>query len=324
LVFLAYRAAFRVAAVRSGRVSYGHRFLSPAPIRIEKPDAYSAALRSAHVLVDPIERKQIMVARLAAAAQAIDGLLIEDAFLVEENASLSKSPQVIVGSFEPEFLALPERVILDVAKVISVTSAYETNRAHSCPSIWPWWARRSSRQHRARNDRVMRARLSDAKFFYDEDLKIPLAKRRSELDAILFHKRLGERGDKSASHAGVLLLLGESLQLSEVVLRVAHKGGPGRKIDLVSLMVRELPELRATWVRPTAVLRAWIQRFGRDRRSRPAPRRRYATPRTMPAPRGAGQIASTLCRLLRDRCYHGAVRSARRCARAAIGLYARS
>src|SRR5260221_4550456 len=58
---------FEFAAVRSGRVSYGHRFLSPAPIRIEKPDAYSAALRSAHVLVDPIERRQIMVARLAAA-----------------------------------------------------------------------------------------------------------------------------------------------------------------------------------------------------------------------------------------------------------------
>ena len=74
------------AGVRSGRVSYGHRFLAPAAITIESPGSYIAALRAAHGLVDPAERKQAMIERLAAAAKSINGVLIEDAFLVEENA----------------------------------------------------------------------------------------------------------------------------------------------------------------------------------------------------------------------------------------------
>ncbi len=91
--------------------------MAPRAIRIETPEAAtSRALRSAHVLVDPVERKHTMVARLADAALAIDGVLIEDAFLVEENASLVEEPHVVVGNFEEKFLALPERVILDVAK----------------------------------------------------------------------------------------------------------------------------------------------------------------------------------------------------------------
>ena len=237
--------SFEFANVRSGRVSYGHRFLAPAAIAIAEPDSYIAALRAGHVLVDPAERKSTMVARLAEAAQSIDGALIEDAFLVEENSSLVEEPQVVVGNFEQKFLALPERVILDVAKGHQRYFGVRDKNGGLLPkylavvgtALKPDIIRQG-------NDRVMRARLADAKFFYDEDLKLPLAKRRVELDGILFHKRLGSVGDKVRRMEALVPVLGEKLGLSAPVIAVAREGAALAKCDLVSLMVRELPELQ--------------------------------------------------------------------------------
>jgi glycyl-tRNA synthetase beta chain len=236
---------FDFAGLHSGRVSYGHRFLAPAAISIEKPSAYVVALRSAHVLVDPEERKQTMVERLAGAAQSIDGVLIDDAFLVEENASLVEEPQVIVGNFEAKFLALPERVILDVAKGHQRYFGVRDRKGGLLPKYLAVVGTALKPDNiRRGNDRVMRARLADAKFFYDEDLKIPLAKRRTELDGILFHKRLGSVGDKVRRLEALVPALGEKLGSSEPVIAVAREGAALAKCDLVSLMVRELPELQ--------------------------------------------------------------------------------
>ncbi len=237
--------SFAFAGVRSGRVSYGHRFLSPGEINIERPSAYIAALRGAHVLVDPVERKQTMVARLAEAAQSIDGVLIEDAFLVEENASLVEEPQVVVGNFEAKFLALPERVILDVAKGHQRYFGVRDKKGALLPKYLAVVGTALEPENiRRGNDRVMRARLADAKFFYDEDLKISLAKRRPELDGILFHKRLGSVGDKVRRMEVLVPVIGEKLGLSAAVIAVAREGAALAKCDLVSLMVRELPELQ--------------------------------------------------------------------------------
>ena len=237
--------SFEFAGVRSARVSYGHRFLAPSAIVIETPASYVGALRAAHVLVDPAERKQVMVERLAVAADSIDGVLIEDAFLVEENASLVEEPQVVVGSFEAKFLALPERVILDVAKGHQRYFGVRDKKGALLPKYLNVAGTALKPDLIAiGNDRVMRARLADAKFFYDEDLKIPLAKRVSELDGILFHKRLGSVGDKVRRVVALVPLLGEKLGLSSSVIATAVEGATLAKCDLVSLMVRELPELQ--------------------------------------------------------------------------------
>jgi len=237
--------AFEFAGVRSGRVSYGHRFLAPAAIRIANADSYVAALRSAHVLVDPAERKQVMVERLAAAAQSIDGSLIEDAFLVEENASLVEEPQVVVGNFEAKFLALPERVILDVAKGHQRYFGVRDKQGGLLPKYLAVVGTALKPENiQLGNDRVMRARLADAKFFYDEDLKVPLAKRGAELDGIMFHKRLGSVGDKVRRMVALVPLLGKKLGLGSAVIESAREGAALAKCDLVSLMVRELPELQ--------------------------------------------------------------------------------
>ena len=244
-LFGATELHFEFAGVKSARISYGHRFLAPAAITIETPGTYVAALRSAHVLVDPAERKHVMVERLAAAAASIDGLLIEDAFLVEENASLVEEPQVVVGNFEAKFLALPERVILDVAKGHQRYFGVRDKKGGLLPKYLTVVGTALKPDIiRLGNDRVMRARMADAKFFYDEDLKIPLAKRGAELDGIMFHKRLGSVGDKVRRMVALVPLLGKKLGLGADVIAVATEGAALAKCDLVSLMVRELPELQ--------------------------------------------------------------------------------
>jgi glycyl-tRNA synthetase beta chain len=236
---------FEFAGVRSGRVSYGHRFLAPAALDIANAAAYVAALRTAHVLVDPAERKQVMVDRLAAAAKSIDGILIEDEFLVEENASLVEEPQVVVGNFEAKFLALPERVILDVAKGHQRYFGVRDKKGGLLPKYLAVVGTALKPENiQLGNDRVMRARLADAKFFYDEDLKLPLGKRSAELDGIMFHKRLGSVGDKVRRMVTLVPLLGQKLGLSSAVIETAREGAALAKCDLVSLMVRELPELQ--------------------------------------------------------------------------------
>src|SRR5690606_36368126 len=108
--------ALTLEGITSGAVSYGHRFLHPGEVPITSTSAYVEALRAAHVVVDPEERRRVMVERLEAAAAGAGGTLIEDAFLVGENLSLVEDPQVVVGGFDPEFLALPEEVSLEVAR----------------------------------------------------------------------------------------------------------------------------------------------------------------------------------------------------------------
>jgi len=236
---------FEFAGLASGRVSYGHRFLGPDAIELGHARDYPGALRAQHVFVELGERERVMVERLRGAAQEAGGKLIEDAFLVGENLSLVEEPQVVVGNFDPEFLALPERVILDVAKGHQRYFGVRSEDGKLLPkylavvntALSPGNVRRG-------NDRVMRARLSDAKFFYETDLATPLAGRREKLDGVVFHKRLGTVGDKVKRMEQLVGLLGKELGLPTDDVRTAVEGALLAKCDLVTLMVGELPELQ--------------------------------------------------------------------------------
>lgn len=104
------------AGVRSGRETMGHRFLAPEPIDLPDPQDYVELLRDAHVIVDPFERRDVMMSQLREACEEAGTVLVEDEFLERENVNLVEEPQVITGSFDEAFLALPEDVILAVAK----------------------------------------------------------------------------------------------------------------------------------------------------------------------------------------------------------------
>lgn len=233
------------AGVRSGRASRGHRFLSPGAVELASPKTYVETLRAAHVLVDPRERGALMKQRLAEAASKLGGTLIEDDFLVDENLSLVEEPHVVAGGFEPSFLALPEEVILAVAKG---HQRYFGVRGPDGKLLPSYLAVVNTAENEANirrgNDRVMRARLADARFFWQEDLKVPLATRREKLAGIVFQNRLGHMLAKAERIEKLAADLGAALALPAKTVEVAVDGARLAKCDLVSLMVGEFPELQ--------------------------------------------------------------------------------
>lgn len=237
--------SLEVAGKRSGRDSFGHRFLAPQPVAISDASAYVELMRKAHVLVDPAEREKALESELARAAQSAEGTLIEDAFLMGENPSLVEEPHVVVGGFDPSYLDLPERVILEVAKG---HQRYFGLRSASGKLMPKYLAVVNTALEPALivkgNDRVMRARLADAQFFYREDLRVPLAERRAKLAGVVFQKRLGTVLEKSDRVERLAASIWGELSLSPAILEAARRGAHLSKCDLVSYMVGEFPELQ--------------------------------------------------------------------------------
>jgi glycyl-tRNA synthetase beta chain len=236
---------FQFAGLTSGRTSQGHRFLAPAPFELKSPGEYRSALAARHVVVDIGERKRVMVERLVAKAESIGGKLIEDAFLVEENSSLVEDPKIVLGHFEQAFLALPEQVILNVARTHQRYFCVHDQSGRLMPRYLAVAGTAEKPEFVQRgNDRVMRARLSDARFFHTTDLAHPLGARTAKLDEVTFHKRLGSIGDKVRRIDKLVETLGAELKLDMTVIETAKQGAALAKCDLVTLMVGEIPELQ--------------------------------------------------------------------------------
>ena len=233
------------AGIRSGRKSMGHRFLAPGFFEIGVADGYVDALRAKHVLVDRDERAKTMMARVAAAAKAAGGVHDPDAALVDENASLVEEPHVVTGSFEAKYLELPAAVIRAVArghqKYFCVQKDADTLLPHYLTVV-------NTANDPARiakgNDRVMRARLADAAFFFGEDKKAKLEDRVDKLAGIVFHNRLGTVREKVTRMEKLAVKLAGALGLAPNTVKLVERAAHLCKFDLVSLMVGEFPELQ--------------------------------------------------------------------------------
>ncbi|MDB4945369.1 MAG: Glycyl-tRNA synthetase beta chain [Labilithrix sp.] len=242
------------AGVRSGRTSRGHRFLSPATFEIGVADAYVETLAGKHVLVDRNARAKLMMERVAAAAQAAGGTFDPDPGLVAENASLVEEPFVVTGSFDPVFLELPAAVIRAVSRGHQKYFVVQKDEDRLLPH---YVAVVNTALDPARiakgNDRPMRARLADARFFFEEDKKAKLEDRVAKLSGIVFHNRLGTVREKivriETLAAKIAQALGLSPETMTHVVRAAHLC----KSDLVSLMVGEFPELQGDMGRAYAL-----------------------------------------------------------------------
>ena len=243
-----------VASLRAGRETLGHRFLAksgadrlstPALVTLEKPSEYVERMREVHVLVDPQERRAVLAKALLAAANAANGVLIEDEFLMGENLSLVEEPHVVTGTFAEEFLELPERVILEVAKGHQRYFGMRDAAGKLMPKYLTVVNTALEPEIIAKgNDRVMRARLADARFFYKTDLDVPLASRREKLSGVVFQKRLGSVLEKATRVERLATEIGLLLGLPEPTIMAAASGAHLAKCDLVSLMVGEFPELQ--------------------------------------------------------------------------------
>jgi glycyl-tRNA synthetase beta chain len=247
----------RFAGVASGRSTFGHRFLSPGPFDVKSASSYVETLRANHVLADRAERERTMMERVAAAAKAAGGVHDPDPFLVAENASLVEEPHVVTGSFDEAFLALPATVIRAVARGHQRYFVVQKDASDGSPLLPKYLAIAGTANVPANvakgNDRTMRARLSDARFFHGEDLKTPADVRVEKLSGIVFHARLGTVREKVKRVEALAASIASRLDLAdadrEKVARAAHLA----KNDLVSLMVGEFPELQGVMGRAYAL-----------------------------------------------------------------------
>ena len=236
---------FDVDGLHSGDLTYGHRFLAPAPIHIRRFDDYVAALQKAKVVLSTDRRKEIIAndARHLAFAQGLE--LVEDDGLLEEVAGLVEWPVVLMGSFEERFLDIPPEVIRATIranqKCFVLRKAGETKLANKFLLTSNMIASDDGATIIGGNERVVRARLSDAKFFWETDLKVKLEDRLEKLKSITFHAKLGTQ------HERVERIVALAKELAPVVKADVTKTARAAllcKADLVSEMVGEFPEVQ--------------------------------------------------------------------------------
>ena len=237
--------AVEVDGVPSGNETRGHRFLAPAAFPVRRFEDYAAKLEAAKVVLDIDRRKDIVLHDAKDRALALGLELVEDEALLEEVAGLVEWPVVLVGAFDPAFLEIPDAVIRSTIRANQkcfVMRDPATGRlANRFVLVSNIEAKDGGRAIVAGNERVVRARLSDAKFFYETDLKVPLEERLEKLKAVTFHEKLGtqhERVERIAFLARELApFLGVDPRKAEAAARLA-------KADLVTEMVGEFPELQ--------------------------------------------------------------------------------
>jgi len=236
---------FEFDGIRSGKATRGHRFLADRSFDVRRFDDYAAGLEKHKVVLDADRRKQIILNDAKDQALALGLELVEDAGLLEEVAGLVEWPVVLTGSFEEEFLTIPDECIQLTIKANQkcfVLKDPATGRlANRFVLVSNIVAEDGGKLIVAGNEKVIRARLSDARFFWDSDLGTQLSWNLPKLEEVKFHEKLGSVGDRTRR------LMALASDLAPVVGADAVKAKRAAelaKADLVSQMVYEFPELQ--------------------------------------------------------------------------------
>jgi glycyl-tRNA synthetase beta chain len=244
-----------VLGVASGNVTRGHRFMAPKDIRITSPATYEKALRErGKVIARFAERRDAIAAGVStAAAIAGDGARpVSDDALLDEVTALVEWPVPITAQFEARFLDLPREVLISTLQDHQRYFPIED----AAGKLTSWFVTvsniesRDPAQVRAGNERVVRPRLADAAFFWEQDRKTPLAARREGLDKVTFQAKLGSLGDKTrrvralAGEIAANLHKGETSADEPNVRAAAERAAELCKCDLLTALVGEFPELQ--------------------------------------------------------------------------------
>jgi glycyl-tRNA synthetase beta chain len=236
---------FSVDGIEAGQTTYGHRFMAPAAISVRRFEDYEAKLKAAKVVLDPQARKDIILADAKQLAFAQGFELVEDQVLLDEVAGLVEWPVALMGAFDEEFLSIPGEVIRATIRnnqkcfvVSDPKTGKLTNKFILTANIE---ATDGGKTIIAGNERVIRARLSDAKFFYETDLKTKLEARLPKFEQIVFHEKLGTQAERikriERLAAEIAPLVGADVEKAK---RAAHLA----KADLLTEVVGEFPELQ--------------------------------------------------------------------------------
>ena len=245
---------FRMENIRSGNRSRGHRFMAPEPFEVNDLADYLVKTREHFVIAKPDERRAILMDGARAEATAVSGEVLWNDDLLEEVAFLTEYPSAVCGTFEKEYLALPREVLITTMtkhqKYFPVTDKKGDLLPHFI-TINNTVAKNPSVVARG-NEKVIRARLADARFFFQEDQKKPLEEYLPELKSVVFHSQLGTSYEKV-------------MQFRELAGYIAERVRPGKagtvdraallaKADLETQMVYEFTELQGVMGREYALL----------------------------------------------------------------------
>ncbi|MGV8059259.1 MAG: glycine--tRNA ligase subunit beta [Smithellaceae bacterium] len=246
--------SLQIEAVQSSNCSYGHRFLAPNSFVVRDFADYKEKTRQNFVIVDPAQRKKIILDEAQKAAAQAGGKILYTEDLLETVTFIVEYPVIVRGSFDQEFLQVPKEVLTTTMiahqKYFPVTD--DTGK------LLPYFIAVSNTQARdmnvvARgNEKVIRARLADARFFFEEDRKVPLEKRLDALKKVVFHKLLGTSYDKVMRFRKLAAIIAG--KVNPAILESVDRTALLAKADLETQMVGEFSELQGIMGREYALL----------------------------------------------------------------------
>ena len=269
---------FEYAGLKAGRTTYGHRFLCKAPLTVSNPAEYFEKMKSNYVMVDPQERKDVIWRQVVQTAALAGGTVEKDEELLEEVNNLVEYPTALLGSFDPDYLELPREVLVTPMREHQRYFPVVGQDGRLLPAFVAVVNGTDKNLDiiRAGNEKVLKARLSDARFFFNEDTKTPLDEKVPALKNIVFQEGLGTLYDKTERLVDLAKwlcgVLGASEREKEDALRAAYLA----KADLVTNMVYEFPELQGVMGREyalrsgeregvaQAIFEHYLPRFGGD------------------------------------------------------------
>jgi len=239
---------FEIDGIKSGDETRGHRFMAPQAFRVKNFADYEKRLREAYVILDSGERRDRILAGATKLAESQGLALVEDAGLVAENAGLTEWPAPLMGRFDESFLEVPPEVLTSTMKAHQKCFSVRTpgkeglgQLANRFVLVSNLEAKDGGKAITAGNERVIAARLSDAKFFFDQDRQVPLEDRTRELQNVVFHEKLGTQYDRIQR---IRVLARELAPMVDAEADEAERAAMLCKSDLTSEMVGEFPELQ--------------------------------------------------------------------------------
>jgi glycyl-tRNA synthetase beta chain len=244
---------FEMNGIKSANVSRGHRFMSPGAFLVKDFKSYQLQAEPNFVVIDPEVRKARIVKQVEELAKTKKGMVLEDSGLVDEVTNLVEYPVAVMGSFSKDFLRVPKEVL--------ITAMREHQRYFSVVNdqgnLLPYFITISNTRAedmavvQAGNERVLTARMSDAAYFFDHDLKVPLAARVEGLKKVTYQEKLGSVYDKTER---VKKLTGHLAAIVQADARTAERAAYLAKTDLLSGVVGEFPKLQGVMGSKYAVL----------------------------------------------------------------------
>jgi glycyl-tRNA synthetase beta chain len=234
--------------IKSDRISQGHRVLHPETVTIPQATDYVKTLNHAYVTVDDAQRANTIREQVKSSVQNLDGYAEIYPNLLEEVTNLVECPSAVVGRFDPDFLTLPTEVITTV--MVSHQRYFPVFKAANSKELLPYFITISNGDSTKSdiiavgNERVIRARLADGRFFYEADLAKPLESFLSQLEKVTFQEDIGSLRAKVDRVVKIAEQISEQLQLGEDERHKIQRAALLCKADLVTQMVYEFPELQ--------------------------------------------------------------------------------